>query len=106
MTPAERQRRYRQRHQDEEKNRRASPHHKETLARCKARRDPNRDREHKQELYFRFHGHHHSGCNALQLKTPRLSWLDTAGRIHHDDLRSAEEVIAEHEEKEKRESSQ
>lgn len=78
----------------------------ETTARQKAesraRQDPNKAREQKQEKRFRDAAHTDAApqlllatVNRRELKRPALYFLDNHGRLHREDYRSAERLIEE-----------
>lgn len=102
-SPAARQRRYRANHP--EKIRAANKARREdgSLQACKDARDPNLDREHKQERHFRFHASFRAILEIArttvtkgQLDKPPLYFIDANGRIFLEDTRSAEQLIREY----------
>jgi hypothetical protein len=94
-----------------ERSRKYRANHPEKIAAANAiknpkrgasRRDPNIEREQKQERYFRTRGQVETQILLDAIVTPndpRLLWLDEAGNLHREDLRSAEQVIRDHERK-------
>ena len=70
--------------------------------RQKSRRDPNIEREQRQERHFRARRNTNTSILLDAIITPndpRLLWMDEHGNLHREDLRSAEEVIREYERK-------
>jgi hypothetical protein len=67
-----------------------------------SQRDPNIEREQRQERYFRTRRDTNTSILLDAIITPndpRLLWMDEHGNLHREDLRSAEEVIREYERK-------
>jgi hypothetical protein len=99
-TAAQRMRRWRARHPQKVKahNDAANARRKQGLG---PRRDPNKEREHAQERYFRFKGRIRANrdvalrtVSAGQLDNPPLYFIDPRGRVWIEDDLSAEQLIA------------
>jgi hypothetical protein len=87
----ERTRRYRAAHPEKIRTANAQP-------KARKPRDPNLDRERRQELYFRFNSRASvmwcpENTSNLSERSALVLWMDPQGELHAEDERSAEEVI-------------
>jgi hypothetical protein len=100
LSDAERSRRYRKKHPDKIRADNKAAWESGRKKAWRKTRDPNKEREYRQERHFRLGarsaiGHCGTTITTLDMQQPRFLWIDKHGQLHIEDWQTPEQLLTE-----------